>query len=77
MNGLEVLDILTVVSFVLQVQNQGRIIDLADVQDEVNRAVEDIHQHLQEQDSKIDHIIEVMEREIDRKIVGENQRGDS
>lgn len=75
MNGqLEVLDILTIVSFVLQVQNQGRIIDLADVQDEVNRAVEDIHKHLQEQDNKIDRIIEVIEHEADRKAVGENLR---
>ena len=71
MNGqLEVLDILTIVSFILQVQNQHRIIDLGDVQDEVNRAVEDIHRHLKEQDYKIDHIIEVMERETDRKAVG-------
>ena len=70
MNGqLEVLDILTVVSFILQIQNQGRIIDIADVQDEVNRAVEDIHRHLQEQDYKIDHIIGVMEHEADRKAV--------
>lgn len=69
---LEVLDILTIVSFVLQVQNQGRIIDLADVQDEVNRAVEDIHKHLQAQDNKIDHIIEVIEHEVDRKADGEN-----
>ena len=70
MNGqLEVLDILTIVSFILQVQNQGRIIDLADVQDEINRAVEDIHRHLQEQDYKIDHIIEVMEIEADREVV--------
>ena len=74
MNGqLEVLDVLTIVSFVLQVQNQGRIIDLADVQDEVNRAVEDIHRHLQEQDYKIDHITEVIESEADRKAVGKNQ----
>ena len=65
MNGLEFLDILTVVSFVLQVQNQGRIIDLGDVQDEVNRAVEEIHRHLEEQDKKIDHIIEVIKNGVD------------
>lgn len=65
MNGLEFLDILTVVSFVLQVQNQGRIIDLGDVQDEVNRAVEEIHRHLEEQDKKIDRIIEVIENGVD------------
>ena len=64
MNGLEFLDILTVVSFVLQVQNQGRIIDLGDVQDEVNRAVEEIHRHLEEQDKKIDRIIEVIKNGV-------------
>ena len=58
---LEVLDILTIVSFVLQVQNQGRIIDLADVQDEVNRAVEEIHAHLEAQDAKLNEIMERMQ----------------
>ena len=50
-NGqLEFLDILTVLSFVLQIQNQSNIIGLSDVQNEVNRAVSEIHAHLEEQD---------------------------
>ena len=69
MNNLEFLDVLTVISFVLQVQNQGRIISLGDVQGEVNRAVEEIHRHLEQQDDKIDHIIEVIAHETDRKAV--------
>ena len=69
MNGLEFLDVLTVVSFMLQVQNQSRIIDLGDVQDAVNRAVEEVHRHLESQDNKIDHIIEVIDNEADRKVV--------
>ena len=46
----ELLDILTILSFVLQVENQGNIIRLSDVQKEVNRAVGEIHAHLEEQD---------------------------
>ena len=50
-NGqLEFLDILTILSFVLQIQNQSNIIGLSDVQNEVNRAVSEIHAHLEEQD---------------------------
>ena len=46
----EFLDILTIMSFVLQIQNQSNIIGLSDVQTEVNRAVSEIHAHLEEQD---------------------------
>ena len=53
----ELLDILTILSFVLQVQNQGNIIGLSDVQKEVNRAVDEIHRHLEEQDRKIDLLL--------------------
>ena len=56
----ELLDILTILSFVLQVENQGNIIGLGDVQNEVNRAVEEIHRHLEEQDRKIGLLLERM-----------------
>ena len=46
----EFLDILTILSFALQIQNQSNIIGLSDVQNEVNRAVSEIHAHLEEQD---------------------------
>ena len=46
----EFLDILTVMSFALQVQNQASLISMSDIQDEVNRAVGEIHAHLEEQD---------------------------
>ena len=52
------LDILTILSFVLQVENQGNIIGLSDVQNEVNRAVSEIHAHLEEQDRKIELLLE-------------------
>ena len=57
-NQFEFLDILTILSFVLQVENQGNIIGLSDVQNEVNRAVSEIHAHLEEQDRKIELLLE-------------------
>ena len=54
----EILDILTILSFMLQVENQGNIIGLSDVQNEVNRAVSEIHAHLEEQDRKIELLLE-------------------
>ena len=63
-NGnLELLDVLTILSFALQIENQGHIIDIGDIQAEVNRAIEDIHSHLQEQDRKIDRILEALNHE--------------
>ena len=61
MNNFEFLDIITVLSFVLQLQNQENIISIGDVQDEVNRAVAEIHRHLEAQDDKIDHILSLLE----------------
>ena len=57
MNNLEILDILTIISFALQIDNQNRIIDIKDVQGEVNRAIDEIHKHLEIQDKKLDTII--------------------
>ena len=55
---LEFLDVLTIVSFVLQIQNQTRIIGMEDIQNEVNRAVREIHSHLEVQDTKLNEITE-------------------
>lgn len=52
------LDILAVISFVIQLENQRHIIRMSDIQGEVNSAVENIHSHLQTQDEKIDLILE-------------------
>ena len=50
-NGqFEFLDILTIMSFALQIENQSHLIGITDVQNEVNRAVTEIHAHLEEQD---------------------------
>ena len=61
MNNFEFLDIIAVLSFVLQLQNQENIISLGDVQGEVNRAVAEIHRHLEAQDEKINHILSLLE----------------
>ena len=58
----EFLDILTILSFALQVENQSNIIGLSDVQNEVNRAVEEIHRHLEEQDRILKILLERTEK---------------
>lgn len=54
----EFLDVLTILSFALQVENQGKVIGLTDVQNEVNRAIGEIHAHLEEQDRKLNELLE-------------------
>lgn len=58
--GLEFLDILTVMSFAIQMMNQSKIFGISDVQKELKKVVEEIHAHLEKQDDKIDRIMEVM-----------------
>ena len=65
MNNLDLIDVLTILSFVLQVQNQDSIIDMSDIQQEINMAVNDIHKHLNIQDKKIDMILEVLDHDED------------
>lgn len=55
-NELEFLDILTVLSFVMQVSNR---INIADIQS----IAMDIHNHLDEQDKKLNQIMEVLNAE--------------
>ena len=52
------LDVLTIISFAIQTQNQQNIIGIRDVQKEVDRAIGEIHQHLEIQDEKIDRLLE-------------------
>lgn len=54
---LSVLDILGVVSFVLGLANYTENLSQTQFQDELNKAVTDIHRHLQIQDDKIDLIL--------------------
>lgn len=62
--NFELLDILTIVSFCMQLQNQTKIVDLHDIQDDNNRIAQDIHAHLEQQDKKINRIMGALELEI-------------
>lgn len=57
MEQLDLIDILTIFSFVLQVQNQSSIISMSDIQEEIGKAVKDIHNHLAAQDIKIEKLL--------------------
>ena len=64
---LELLDVITIVSFLLQVQNNEKLFGISDVQDDNNRVASDIHKHLAEQDQKINQIMEMLKNENYRK----------
>lgn len=59
----EFLDVITVVSFIMQLQNQSKLFSLHDIQDDNNRISAEIHQHLQKQDEKINKILELISSE--------------
>lgn len=64
-NGLfnqRTLDTLTFIGFMLGVANYEENITQSDVQEMIKEALEDLHEHLREQDRKIDHIIKLLER---------------
>lgn len=58
--GFEFLDILTILSFAIQMQNQSKIFGISDIQKELQKVVGEIHAHLETQDDKIDKILEVL-----------------
>ena len=51
------LDVVTILSFILQMQNQDKLFDINDVQRELQKVTDKIDTHLQIQDDKIDAII--------------------
>ena len=57
---LGALDILAIISFIIQLENQGHIIGIQDIQGEVDRAIDKLNSHLEIQDSKIDKIMEAL-----------------
>ncbi len=67
MNGenqnFEFLDILVILSFAMQMQNQSKLVDMPGVQNELQKAVNDIHRHLEKQDEKINKVMEALEIE--------------
>ena len=60
-SDIDFLDLLAIISFAIQMSNRQSIVSLEDVQNEVNKAVKDIHMHLQTQDEKIDEILEAIQ----------------
>lgn len=55
------LDILSILSFALSVANYEENVDQSAMSETVNAAVEDIHQHLKEQDVKLSKIMQKLE----------------
>lgn len=55
---LEVMDLLSLVSFYFQMKNYESNIDQNALQATINSAVDNIHEHLEIQDKKIDEILE-------------------
>ena len=51
------LDVITILSFMLQLQNQDKLFDINDVQRELQKVQTKIDSHLQVQDDKIDMIL--------------------
>lgn len=49
------------IGFLIGVANYEENLSQSDVQDIIKGALGDVHEHLEEQDNKIDHIIELLE----------------
>lgn len=54
------LDILSLISFGLQIETLGNTFTIEDIQKDNDRILEELHGHLEEQDRKIDYILEVV-----------------
>lgn len=57
-----VLDAIAAISFVLGVANYQENISQSDVQDLVQNALRDLHNHLEQQDKKIDEILRILKQ---------------
>lgn len=66
--NFELLDVLSFLSFALQVQNQSKIFSISDVQKELHKAVDEIHAHLENQDEKLQKICEVLKIESNKTL---------
>lgn len=66
--GLEMLDVLNILSFCISLMNYGENLTQGDKQDlmqefdsSISNLLEDIHNHLTEQDKKLDRILNMIE----------------
>lgn len=55
------LDAMAFIGFLIGVANYEENLSESDVQDIIKGALGDVHEHLEEQDNKIDNIIELLE----------------
>lgn len=60
-NNQNFLDVLSIISFAIGLANYEENVDQSAMSETVNAAVEDIHQHLNEQDVKLSKIMEKLE----------------
>ena len=58
--NMSLLDLITIISFIIGVANYEENVDQSTVQNVVKQAVNEIHNHLEMQDYKIDKIMEVL-----------------
>lgn len=68
MRNQDFMDILNIVSFAIGVENLNSNLDQNTMQQLLEGAVGDIHNHLEEQDKKLDRILEVINNEKDKSI---------
>lgn len=57
---LDFLDILSLISFGLQIETLGNTFTIEDIQQDNDRIMQELHGHMEEQDRKIDYILEVL-----------------
>lgn len=55
-NQFDVMDMLNILSFYAGIKNLDENINQNDLQEALNKAIEDIHSHLKEQDKRLERI---------------------
>ena len=60
-NRENLLNAVAMVSFIMSLANYSENLDQSSTQDMLNKVVGDIHKHLQQQDDKIDKIMDILE----------------
>lgn len=67
LNQISVMDMLNILSFYASIKNLDENINQNDLQEILNKGIEDIHSHLKEQDEKINKILEVLNYDKDKE----------
>lgn len=57
---LDFIDLLSIMSFAISIMNFDENISQSDLADSADKLLNEIHSHLQEQDEKLDKILEVL-----------------